>query len=160
MKHKESMQQFLSRVSGIVNPMKSYGEILSNENFVSKVLSLISKFDRVIIAIEETKDFSTYTFDELMSYLISHEARINRSHENSEEKAFQVKEEFSKGRSDFYGRGRRSGRGRGGGRGRGSYGIPYKSSIQCRYYGKMGHKETDCWAKQREEHKQAHSSRT
>ena len=28
---KESMQQYLSKVSGIVNQMKSYGELLSNE---------------------------------------------------------------------------------------------------------------------------------
>ncbi|GMI86767.1 hypothetical protein HRI_002346000 [Hibiscus trionum] len=151
MSNKESVQEFLSRVSGIVNPMRSYGEILSNEIVVSKVLrSLTLKFDHVVAAIEETKDLSTYTFDELMSSLISHEARINRSHENSKETTFQVKEEFSKGGTDFHGRGR------GGGRGRCSYGKSYKSSIQCRYYSKMGHKEAECWAKQREEQKQAH----
>ncbi|KAL4379304.1 hypothetical protein GQ457_02G028610 [Hibiscus cannabinus] len=109
MKDKERVQEFLSRVSGIVNMMKSYGEILSSEIVVSKLRSLTSKFDHVVVAIEETKDLSTYTFDELMSSLISHEARINRSHENSDEKAFQVKEEFSKGRSDFYGHGRGGG---------------------------------------------------
>ncbi|KAL4364030.1 hypothetical protein GQ457_04G017220 [Hibiscus cannabinus] len=92
MKDKESVQEFLSRVFGIVNLMKSYGEILSNEIVVSKVLrSLISKFDHVVVVIEETKDLSTYTFDELMSSLISHEARSNTSHKNSEEKAFQVR---------------------------------------------------------------------
>ncbi|KAK5833358.1 hypothetical protein PVK06_017183 [Gossypium arboreum] len=99
-------------VSGIVNLMRSYVEVLSNEIFVSKVLrSLTSKFDNVVAAIEETKDFSTYTFDELKSSLIAHEARLNKSHENSEEKAFQVKEESSKCRHDFHGRSRGYGRG-------------------------------------------------
>ncbi|GMI75664.1 hypothetical protein like AT3G21000 [Hibiscus trionum] len=66
--NKKSVQEFLSRVFGIVNPMRSYGDILSNEIVVSKVLrSLTSKFDHVVAKIEETKDLSTYTFDELMS---------------------------------------------------------------------------------------------
>ncbi|XP_016675171.1 uncharacterized protein [Gossypium hirsutum] len=114
MKDKESVQKLLSTVSGSVNLMRSYGEILSNEIVVSKVLrSLTSKFDHVVAAIDETKDLSTYTFDELMSSLIASEARLNRSHENSEEKVFQVKEESSKGRHDFHRRSHGDGKGRG-----------------------------------------------
>ncbi|KAA3465629.1 Retrovirus-related Pol polyprotein from transposon TNT 1-94 [Gossypium australe] len=79
------MQEFLSRVSGIVNQMRSYGQILSNE-------------------IAVIKDLYTYAFDILMSSLIVHEARISKSHEKFEEKAFQVKDDSSKGRGEFYGR--------------------------------------------------------
>ena len=62
MKDKELVQAFLSRVSGIVNHMRSYGENISNEIVVHKGLrSLTSKFDHVVAAIEESKDMSTYS---------------------------------------------------------------------------------------------------
>jgi len=38
MKEKESIQEFLARVSGVVSQMKPYRENLSNETIVSKVL--------------------------------------------------------------------------------------------------------------------------
>ena len=53
------------------------------------------KFDRVVSTIEESKDMSTYSFDELMSSLLAHEARLSRCHENVEEKAFRLKGEPS-----------------------------------------------------------------
>lgn len=49
----------------------------------------------MVAAIEESKDLSDYSFDELMGSLLAHEHRLNRSHEKIEEKAFQVKEEAS-----------------------------------------------------------------
>ncbi|XP_010277694.1 PREDICTED: uncharacterized protein LOC104612075 [Nelumbo nucifera] len=161
MKEKESVQVFLSKVSGIVNHMKSYGENVSNETVVSKVLrSLTSKFDHVVAAIEESKDLSTYNFDELMSSLLAHEVRLRRSYEKVEEKAFHVKGESSyKGKlENSGGRGQsRGGRGHGGGRVRGQFGDQrqHKSTIQCRYCKKLGHKEVGCWVKQKDEQKQA-----
>ena len=56
------MQAFLSRVSRIVNHMRSYGENISNEIVVRKGLrSLTSKFDHVVAAIEQSNDMSTYS---------------------------------------------------------------------------------------------------
>ncbi|KAA3467262.1 Retrovirus-related Pol polyprotein from transposon TNT 1-94 [Gossypium australe] len=87
--------------------------------------SLTPKFDHVVAAIEESKDLTTYSFDELQGSLQSHEARLNRTNEKSGEKAFQVMGEPHKqqdnsrkatyrggycGRGDYRGRG---GRGRG-----------------------------------------------
>ena len=81
MKDKEFVQAFLSRVSRIVNHMKSYGGNISNETVVCKVLrSPTSKFDYVVAAIKESKGMSTYSFDELMSFLLSHEARLSGYH--------------------------------------------------------------------------------
>ncbi|XP_015158336.1 uncharacterized protein [Solanum tuberosum] len=115
MKSNESVQDYMSRVSSIVNLMKSYGENISDEIVVPKVLrSLTKKFEHVVAAIEESKDLSDYSFDELMGSLLTHEDGINKSHEKIEEKAFQVKEE-----SSDRGRGRERGRFRGRGRGRG-----------------------------------------
>ncbi|XP_074298766.1 uncharacterized protein LOC141629695 [Silene latifolia] len=94
MKKEEPVQEFLSRVSSLVNHMKSLGDGISNEIVVSKILrSLDPKFDHVVAAIEESKDLSTYKFDELMSSLMAQEDRINRSFVKVEEKAFQVKGE-------------------------------------------------------------------
>jgi len=86
----------------IVSQMHSYGEQISNETIVTKVLrSLTQKFDRVMAAIEEANDLSVLSVDELMGSLQSHEERLNRSVDKVEEKAFQVKETTTKqGESD------------------------------------------------------------
>ena len=89
MKEKECVQEYLSRFSGVVSQMKIYGENISNETIMSKVLrSLTKDFDHVVAAIEESKDLFKYCLDELMGSLIAHEVRINRSGEKVEEKAF------------------------------------------------------------------------
>ncbi|KAK3002315.1 hypothetical protein RJ639_021440 [Escallonia herrerae] len=76
--------------------MRSYEEKISDEAVVAKVLrSLTPKFDHVVVAIEESKDLSIFSFDELMGSLQAHESRINRSLEKNKEKAFQVKETFT-----------------------------------------------------------------
>ena len=89
----KSIAEFLSRAMTIVNQMRTYGEKISKETIVAKVLrSLTPKFDHVVAAIEEAKDLSILSVDDLMGSLQAHEARINRSLERNEEKALQVKE--------------------------------------------------------------------
>jgi hypothetical protein len=57
-----------------------------------KVLrSLTTKFDHVVATIEESKDLSTYTFDELMGTLQVHETRLNQSEEKDNSKVFLTK---------------------------------------------------------------------
>ena len=118
MKSKEPVQEYLSRVSVMVNHMRTYGESLNDEIVVSKVLrSLTSNFDHVVAATEESKDLSQYSFDELMVSLLAHEVRINRPSDKAEEKAFQMKGETnrtkqetstlkSQGRGGYHGCGR------------------------------------------------------
>lgn len=66
---------------------------------------------------------STYSFDELMSSHLAHEARLSRCHEKVEEKAFQVKGKQSSMRNTTgRGHGRGGFHGRGCGRERGQYG--------------------------------------
>ncbi|KAJ8773175.1 hypothetical protein K2173_028352 [Erythroxylum novogranatense] len=114
MKNNESVQEFLARVSSIVGQMRSYGDQITDETVVAKVLrSLSCKFDHVVAAIEESKDLSTFSFDELMGSLQAHEARINQSIMKDEENAFQTKGEAESSNQN------RRGRGRGGYRGRG-----------------------------------------
>lgn len=67
---KESIKVHLSRVASVVNQRRSYGEIISNITIVSKVLrSLTKDYNHVVATIEESKDLSTYGFDELMRSL-------------------------------------------------------------------------------------------
>ncbi|KAK2976681.1 hypothetical protein RJ640_004282 [Escallonia rubra] len=148
MKSNESVQDFLSRVSGIVSQMKSYGE-----KWVAKVLrSLTTKFDHVVAAIEESKDLSVFSFNELMGSLQAHEARMNRSAEKSEEKTFQAKGESYKQNDEStgrgYGRGGSHGRGRGHGRGRAN-GFFNNRRIECYRYHRFGHIATNCDSKEK-----------
>ena len=80
--------------------MRIYGENVNNETVMSKVLRSLTKgFHHVVAEIEESKDLSTYNFDELMSSLLAHEVRISRSYEKVEEKAFQaIGDPFYKGK--------------------------------------------------------------
>lgn len=99
----------------------------------------------------------------MISSLQAHKDRLYASHEKGEDKAFQMKGESSfKGKSEVSnvrGHGGRGGfRGRGRGRGQGQFGgqnRQFKSTIQCRYCKKFGHKEVNCWAKQKDDQKHA-----
>jgi len=72
MKEKECVQDFLSRVSGVVSQMKIYGENISNETIVSKALrSLTKDFDHAVDAIDESSGLSKYSSDELMGSLVA-----------------------------------------------------------------------------------------
>ena len=152
MKSNESVQTSLSRVSSLVNQMKSYGEDISEETVVAKVLrSLTPKFEHIVAAIEEPHDLSDYTFDELMSSLQAHEERLLRSHGKNEEKAFQVKGESThqkdklenfvnrgQGRGGFRGRGHERGQRRS--RDRGGPNEEKQRMFLCHNYRKQGHK--------------------
>lgn len=51
------MQDFLTKVTTIVNQLRSYGEEISIQIIVEKVLrSLTPKFDHVVVVIETSKD--------------------------------------------------------------------------------------------------------
>ncbi|XP_076954733.1 uncharacterized protein LOC143629310 [Bidens hawaiensis] len=106
MKDDEAVSDFLSRVMSIVNQKKAYGEDVSDQLVVEKVLrSLPTKWDDVVTAIEESKDLSTLSFDQLMGSLQSHEARVNRSVTIvEEERALQAREVVGSG--NLRGRGR------------------------------------------------------
>ena len=110
----ESIADFLSRAITIVSQMRTYGEKISDETIVAKVLrSLTPKFDHVVATIEEVKDLSILSVDELMDSLQAHESRINRSSYRNEEKALQVKDANNEGneRENIHLVGRSHGRG-------------------------------------------------
>lgn len=141
MKSNEFVQDYLAKVSSIVGQRRTYGDKITDETVVAKILrSLSPKFDHVVAAIEESRDLSTLTVDELMGSLQAHEARINRNPSREEEHAFQTQGESFKSSGN-------RGRGRGGFRGRGRGRM---SSVQCTYCKKFGHKEENCWSKEKQ----------
>lgn len=151
MKDNESVQDFLSRATAIVSQMRLYGEEIFDKTIVAKVLrSLTKKFDHVVAAIEESKDLSVFSFDELMGSLLAHETRLNRSVESNEEKAFQVKGEtpFQAERTTGRGRGKSFFRGKdtfhGRSRGRFDGQSEHKKGLWCNYCDRSGHTEDFC----------------
>ncbi|XP_076929342.1 uncharacterized protein LOC143593664 [Bidens hawaiensis] len=144
MKDGEPVADFLSKVMKIVNQKRAYGEVVTDQIVVEKVLrSLPARWDHVVAVIEESKDLSRLSYDQLMGYLQSHEARVNRGGQAQvEEQVLQARKKdnaglFARGRGRAPSRIRGRGRGRGFGRGR--------SSVQCYNCNRMGHMSRDFW---------------
>ena len=157
----ESLKEYFSRVTEIVNQMGLYGEVVTDKKIVEKILiSLPEKYDAMVSIIEETKDIATLSVRELMASLQTHEQRLLRHSEKSIESALQSKlnlaikpresssQEHQRGESF---RGGRFGRGRSqGGRGRGNF--DRSSSVEgswkkCSICKRSSHVDKDCWFK-------------
>ena len=79
MKTSESIQRFFTRVTTNVNQIRSLSEDLTDQKIVEKVLrSLTPKFDHVVAAIEESKDLTKLSLNQLMGSLQTHEKRLNK----------------------------------------------------------------------------------
>ena len=57
---------------------------------------LPSKFDVIVTTIEETKDLSNFSVDELHASLITHEQRLSSNEKSSLEKAFNTQMSFGR----------------------------------------------------------------
>ena len=91
MKESDNIDSFFTHVIGMVTQIRSHGETLEERRLVEKVLrSLPSRFDVIVTTIEETKDLSKFTVDELHASLMTHEQRLGRSVNPSLEHAFKA----------------------------------------------------------------------
>ncbi|GMI80525.1 hypothetical protein HRI_001721800 [Hibiscus trionum] len=89
MKEGECVNEYIARVLVITNKMKANGEDLRDFSIVEKILrSMTSKFNYVVCSIEESKDTSTLSIDELQSSLLVHEQRMSNTVE--EEHALKI----------------------------------------------------------------------
>jgi len=109
MKESDAIDSFYTHVIGLINQIKSHGQIIEDKKIIEKVLrSLPPKFDTLVVTLEEGKDLSQFNLDELQASLINHEHRLSRSN-MSLENTFSAQSSISRGR----GRGRANSRGRG-----------------------------------------------
>ena len=110
MEDSESISDFFTRVTKLVNQIKICGEMLTTRDVVSKILRYLTpKFDHVVVAIKEGKDLSKLTKEELQGTLGSHEQRmterpVGKSKSNVALQAYSTKE--TKGKGKWFDRGR------------------------------------------------------
>lgn len=78
MEENESVVDFFTKVTRLVNKIKMYGEVMTSRLIVAKFLrSLLSKFDHMVVSIEESKDMLIMKKEELQGTFESHEQRVD-----------------------------------------------------------------------------------
>ena len=83
MNEKEGIAEYLNRVQNLSNQIMAYGETLKDQDLVEKVLrTLSSRFDYVVVAIRESKEFAEMKLDELQCSLEAHKRRIKERETN------------------------------------------------------------------------------
>jgi hypothetical protein len=90
MNEKEDIATFFLRVDEVVNSIRGLGEELDESLVVQNVLrSLLFKYDAEVSAIEETRDLTKMTMDELHGTLMAYEMRTGiESDQPNNEAAF------------------------------------------------------------------------
>ena len=73
------LKDYFSRIMEVVNQMKTYGESITNQRIVEKILiSLPEKYNPIVAVIENMNDLISLSVEELMGSIKSFEERLNR----------------------------------------------------------------------------------
>lgn len=88
MEPNETVAQFVNKLTVLTNQMKSCGKAVTNSMRVEKVITgLTSKFDNLVVAIEQSKDLDTLKLEQLRGSLEAHELKLkNRDGVKKDEK--------------------------------------------------------------------------
>jgi len=77
MEEDQIINDYFSKLICVVNQMKACGEDVTDQQVAGKILrSLTSKFDFIVLAIQEAKDVKTMKIEELQSSLEAHEMLV------------------------------------------------------------------------------------
>ena len=69
----------------MINQLKYHGETIEEKMVVEKILrSIPLRFESMVVNLEENKDMSLFTIDELQASLINHEHKISRTNTSLE----------------------------------------------------------------------------
>ena len=89
MRDDETLSGYLTRLNDLINQMKTFGEVLSNERLVQKVLISLSKpYDPICLVIENTKSLETVELQEVVAILKSQEQQFDLHTVDATERAF------------------------------------------------------------------------
>ena len=112
MKDSENVSDYITRIQTVTNQLNRNGEMLPETRVVEKILrSLTDNFENVVCAIEESKDLTKFTVDELASSLEAHEQRKKKKEEplnQALQTKASIKDEKALYSQNFRGRGRGS----------------------------------------------------
>ncbi|KAI3734276.1 hypothetical protein L6452_13741 [Arctium lappa] len=91
MKETELIEEYYNRVILLLNQMRLNGETIEDRRVIEKIMrSLTKKFEYIVVAIEEYKDLSTMSLENLLGTLQSHELRMRQFDSSTSEHAFQL----------------------------------------------------------------------
>ena len=110
MTESKTIDQFMTKVMGVVNQLRMNGEELDDQRIVEKVLRCLPKKFDMIVTVFESRELKNLSVEELTGSLLAHEARINLD-VSTLERAFKSKASMDRGRGKGF-RGRK-GKGRG-----------------------------------------------
>lgn len=92
MRGDEKIVDYLLRVDEIINVVRGIGKSVPNDVIVKKVLrSLTTRYDTKFLAIEEAKDLSRFSMDELFGSLSAYEIKIEKVDPSKREVSFTTK---------------------------------------------------------------------
>ncbi|KAK3024000.1 hypothetical protein RJ639_045020 [Escallonia herrerae] len=87
----EKIHDYFSRIEKLVNEMKNNGDEITEKVVLEKIMrTLSSRFDYVVIDIEESKDLTTMTLNDLRVSLESREMWMNERSQSSMEQALKA----------------------------------------------------------------------
>lgn len=94
---KETINDFVTRITRLVNQVKACGETVMEEYVVAKILrSLTSRFDDIVVAVEESNDLAKMRKEKMQNYLEAYEQRIKERNNDKTKKEIALQAHFNK----------------------------------------------------------------